>query len=458
MTNKGFTISEKLLQYVDTNKEIFFSDREERLLQEKKQACELLKTIGIPDKKNEQYKYADVLSILKKHLHGKIPHTAPSLNLDDHFRCNVPGLTEQNLIMFNGIYHKEQSPLIELPNGIVMGSLHAAKKKYPEIVNRYLGRTKKNNNDGLLAANTIMGKEGIFIYVPKGTAMQDPVQIISIMLAEEDTNAYFRHLIILEEQSQADIINCSHTLSLHKFMSNCLTEIFIGDGANLSFTNLQNEHVHAAHFTHTFVDQKADSNALFHYVSLNGGFIRNNIEAEMNGSYANFKTEGLSIAAKEQYFDNYVVVKHNKPHCSSEQLYKSILEENAQVTFTGKILVTQEAQKTNAFQTNKSLLLSNHAKANSKPQLEIYADDVKCSHGATVGKIDREALFYLKSRGIGEPEARHMLMFAFADEVIKEIKSEKLRERISDITETRLRGELSQCQCCALNCQQKQVL
>lgn len=448
-------IQDTLLQHIEQYKSTYFSPGNSLWLEEKENAYKLLQTQGLPHKKEEKYKYADIPSILHKHSKANIPHTLPTLNLDDYFHCNVPDLAQLNLIVLNGIYHNEQEQLTVLPNGIIMGSLHAAMTQHSDLVKPYLSRIKRGDTDSLMAANTVLARDGIFIYVPTGTRMEDPVQIINIMLAEEDTNAYYRNLIILEDESQANVINCSHTLSLQKFLSSNLTDIFVGDGAHLSYTNLQNEHIHASHFTHTYVNQEANSETMFHYISLNGGFIRNNLEANMLGEHSSFTTEGLSVAEKEQLFDNHIVIKHLAPHCNSNQLYKSILEGNAGVNFNGRIFVDQQAQKTNAFQSNKSLLLSGEAKSNSKPQLEIYADDVKCSHGATVGKIDQEAFFYLKSRGIGEKEARHLLMYAFANEVIKDINSEKLRKRISEITETRLRGELSQCQCCALNCQEK---
>jgi Fe-S cluster assembly protein SufD len=245
---------------------------------------------------------------------------------------------------------------------------------------------------------------------------------------------------------------CDHSLSPHKFLTNSVTEGFVGKNAFLDYFKIQNEHNEASQISSVFFQQEKSSTLNFNTISLHGGLIRNNINVLLNDEYCENNLYGLYLTDKTQHISNYTVIDHAKPNCVSNQVFKGVLDDFANGTFTGKVVVRKEAQKTKAFQSNKNILLTDITKIHSQPHLEIYADDVKCSHGATVGQLDENAIFYCQSRGIPKHEARLLMMFAFANEIVKKITVEPLRERIDDLVNKRLRGELSRCNNCALNC------
>ncbi|MFO7756381.1 MAG: Fe-S cluster assembly protein SufD, partial [Bacteroidales bacterium] len=256
----------------------------------------------------------------------------------------------------------------------------------------------------------------------------------------------------VEAGAKFPMIVCDHALSPLKFLTNAVTEIFVGENAHFDILRVQNEHNNAAKLTHTFIHQEKNSYAVSNNITLHGGMVRNSTYHRLNGEGAECNALGLYLSDKWQHVDNFVSIEHASPNCISNQLFKGVLDDSATGTFNGRILVNEGAQKTLAYQKNNSILLTDDARMDSKPQLEIYADDVKCSHGATVGQLDEEAMFYLRSRGIPKEEARLMLMFGFAHEIIKHISTEVLRNRIDELVLQRLRGELSRCASCTVNC------
>jgi Fe-S cluster assembly protein SufD len=230
-----------------------------------------------------------------------------------------------------------------------------------------------------------------------------------------------------------------------------VTEVFVGENAHFDYFKVQNEHNDSVQVSHMFINQEAATNVQTSTVTLHGGLVRNNLNVKLNGEGGENRAYGLFVTDKTQHVDNYVFVEHAKPNCTSNQMFKGILDEKSTGAFTGKILVDRDAQKTNGYQKNSSILLTDDVRMDSRPQLEIYADDVKCGHGGTVGQLDEDALFYLRARGIAEREARLMLMYAFAHEILNEIKVKPLKERMSDLIDKRLRGELSRCNNCAMH-------
>ncbi len=310
----------------------------------------------------------------------------------------------------------------------------------------------ENNTDGLVALNTAFAQDGVFIYVPKGVVCTKPIQIINLLMSDENLLVQYRNLIVLEESSQANVLVCDHSLSPKRFISNVVTEIAVGANAQLEFVKMQNEHNDSNQLTHTYVKQERDSKVVSNVLSLHGGFIRNNLNMQLAGEGADAHAYGLYLTDRTQHTDNYTFIDHAVPNCTSNELYKGILDDQATGAFNGRVLVRRDAQKTQAYQSNNNLLLTADAKMNTKPQLEIYADDVKCSHGATIGQIDYDALFYMRARGIGEREAKLLLMFGFAHEVVKRVSIESLRERVHDLVNKRLRGELSRCHNCPMHC------
>ncbi len=325
-------------------------------------------------------------------------------------------------------------------------------QQHPELLSGY-AKLAKTNEDPLVALNTAFAKDGYFLYVPKNTAVEVPVQVINFLKAGSDAYVTQRNFIYLDEGASVKVISCDHTLNLNTYLNNSLTEVYVGRNAEFEYYTLQNQHNNTTSINSFYIQQERDSKATTLTSSLHGGFIRNNLKFILNGENAEANLFGMAFLDRKQHIDNFTQVIHAQPHCESNQLYKNVLDDEANGAFSGRIHVVRDAQKTNAFQRNNNLLLTDRAMMQTKPQLIIDADDVKCSHGATVGQIDEEALFYLRSRGINEDKARLMMMNAFAHEVVQKIKVEPLRDRIDELVDKRLRGEVARCHDCAYNCE-----
>ena len=322
----------------------------------------------------------------------------------------------------------------------------------PELLAKYASLAN-TGDDPLVALNTAFAKDGYFLYVPKNTVIEKPIQLINFLQANQDAFVTQRNFIYVEEGADVKIISCDHTLNLNKYLNNSVTEIFVGANANFEYYTLQNQHNNTTSLNSVFVHQERDSKATTLYSSLHGGLIRNNLKFILDGENAEANLYGMAFIDRKQHVDNFTQVIHAKPHCLSNQVYKNVLDDDSTGAFSGRIHVVRDAQKTNAFQRNNNLLLTDKATMQTKPQLIIDADDVKCSHGATVGQIDEEALFYLRSRGIEESKARLMMMNAFAHEVVQRISVEPLRDRIDELVDKRLKGEVARCHECAYNCE-----
>ena len=296
--------------------------------------------------------------------------------------------------------------------------------------------------------NEALSHDGYFIYIPKNANLPKPIQIVNILIGDEQLMTHQRNLIVADENSVSKIVICEHTLNNKKYISNNTTEIFVKQGAQFETYAIQNQHNNSYSIDTNLVEVKKDAAFYSTTISLHGGLIRNNIQVSLVEQGAFADVSGLALADREQHIDNNVFIDHQAPNCESNQFFKNILDDNATTAFTGRILVREDSQKTNAYQSNKNLLLTDEATANSRPQLEIYADDVKCSHGSATGQLDRDAIFYLKARGINAHEAGLLMMYAFAHEIIGKIKVSALADRIEDLIDKRLRGELSRCNSC----------
>lgn len=419
----------------------------------REEAIQHFERIGFPHKKNENYKYIHLEPFFNGTLETRFAPRKLEFDVQDIFRCDIPTLDTHVLLVLNGFYYTTTGErLVEQENGVIFGSLREAMVRHPELVGKHLGKYADYRNDPFVALNTSCAMDGVFIYVPENQKLDKPVQIIHLLLSDENEMVQHRNLFIAEKNSSAEVIICDHTLSNHLFLTNSVSEMALDENANLNVVRVQNEHNHSVQVTNSWIEQQRNSNAHHSTITLHGGKVRNNLNVKMKGEGANCDARGLFLIDKQQHVDTFTVIEHQEPHCESNQHYKGVLDDNATGAFSGKIHVYPDAQKTMAYQTNNNILLTQDAKMHTKPQLEIYADDVKCSHGATVGQIDENALFYLQTRGIPRQEARLMLMYAFADDVISGIKEEALKERIEDLVSKRLRGELSRCDNCAIHC------
>jgi len=408
--------------------------------------------LGVPTRKNESYKYTN-LDLFFKHNYKTyfIPDDSDFQKAED-FRCDVTDLDAHGVVLLNGFYPTVNGKLRQLPGGITIGSLNEAAKQFPDLIEKHYGKYAGSDTDGLVHLNTAMAYDGVFIYVPNRTVLKKPVQVVNLVDSKEDTFSQHRNLIIVGENAEFTLIICDHTLSPNKFLTNAVTEVHVGKNSHFDIIRVQNEHNNASKITHTFIHQEKSSFTSSNNITLHGGLVRNSTYHYLGGEGAECNSYGLYLSDKWQHIDNYVNIEHAFPNCTSNQLFKGVLDEMSTGAFNGRIFVAPDAQGTLAYQKNNNILLTDDAKMDTKPQLEIYADDVKCSHGATVGQLDDNALFYMQSRGIDKREARLMLMFGFAHEVIQNIKVEALRERMDNLVMQRLKGELSRCASCMVKC------
>ena len=408
--------------------------------------------LGIPGRQDENYKYTDLINLIPAGMRLSLTPNSIHLDLKEIFKCDVPQLETNIILLLNGFYYDHYRPLVELSNGAVAGSLAEASRRYPDLVKQHFGQYASPEKEGLVALNGAFSQDGFFLWVPDNTVISKPIQVINIGLWEEDLMIHQHNLIILGKNSEAQIIVCDHTLAPWKFVSNAVSEVYAGDNARFDYVNIQNENNSSARISNLFIHQEEGSQVKCNTISLHGGLIRNNYLATLNGEQCDNRAFGLYFTDRKQHIDKYTFIDHARPSCTSRQLFKGVLDDQATGAFNGRILVRRDAQQTVAYQANNNILLTDEARIHSRPQLEIYADDVKCSHGATVGQLDENALFYLRSRGIGYKEARLMLMYAFADDIISQITVQPLRHRISELVDKRLRGELSRCNNCQINC------
>jgi Fe-S cluster assembly protein SufD len=407
--------------------------------------------LGIPTRKVEAYRYTNIEPVFAGDFVSEFSADLFKIDLQEIFKCEIPELDTHVVLVLNGFYYYDNK-ISGLPEGVIITSLAQASVLYPEIFNAHYGKYARTSEDSLSALNTFFAQDGVYIYIPEHIKIDKPIQIINLCFSFKNLRITRRNLIIAEKNSELQVIVCDHTLCRKNYLTNSLTEVFAGKESKIEYSKIQNENNQSAQLSNTYIHQKEESQVTSNIISLHGGFIRNNIFINLFGERAQNHTCGLFIGDNNQHISNYTHVNHAKPNCLSNQLFKGILNENATGAFNGKIYVSKDAQKTIAYQKNNNILLSPSAKMNSKPQLEIYADDVKCSHGATVGQLDNDALFYLRSRGIREKEARFLLMYAFANDVVSNIGTKHLKDRILELVDKRLRGELSKCNDCEIHC------
>ena len=398
---------------------------------------------GIPDFKTEDYKYTNLKPAFEKSYKQELVRENGVIDLNVVFERNIPQLDTHLVFLVNGWFYNGNNPAAALPKGVVLGSLEQIANEKPDLVQDYLNRQAALSNDPFVALNTAFAKDGFFLHVAKGVALEKPIQIINLLSADENLMATQRNLIVAEAAAQAKVLVCDYTLTAASFLYNSVTEVFAAEDSLVDVYTIQNQNNQSTAINSTFIKQERNSVINTGAFSLHAGLVRNNLKIAMNGDHAEANALGVSLTDKKQHVDNFVLINHDQPNCNSNQLFKNILDDESTGAFAGRIHVARDAQQTNAFQRNNNVLLSDKARMQTKPQLIIDADDVKCSHGATVGQIDEEALFFLRARGIGEKEARTMLMNAFAHEAIQKVSIEPLRERLSELIEKRMSGEIS---------------
>ena len=387
---------------------------------------------GFPTKKNEAWKYTSLEKLLKND-YRIFPKKDISIELKDVKKYFLYDLDTYKIVFIDGIY----SPFLSdtTHDGLDVCLLSAAlnKPKYKKVIKKYFNKIV-NKNDSLTSLNTSFTKEGAYIFIPKTVISEKPIQIIHFSTGKQGKMLLQpRNLIIVEENAQVQIIERHQSLKSFQILTNSVTEIFSNKGSSVDYYKIQNDYEDCSLIDNTYISQESDSNVKVHTFSLGGKLIRNNLNFFQNGENIQSTMKGITIIGDRQHVDHYTLVHHSKPNCNSFQEYKGIFSDRAVGVFNGKILVDKIAQKTNAFQQNNNILIDDNATINSKPQLEIFADDVKCSHGCTIGQLDNSALFYLRSRGIPLKEAKALLTYAFANNVLESVQIPELKNRINSL-------------------------
>lgn len=416
----------------------------------REQALADFERCGFPSVKSEDYKYTDVARAFAPDYGLNINRLDIPVNPYDVFRCDVPNLSTSLYFIVNDTFYDKILPKAHLPEGVYAGGMKTFAEQYPEVAARYYAKAADTATEGIVALNTLLAQDGFVLYVPEGVVVERPVQLVNIFRSDVDTMANRRILVIMEPRSEARLLVCDHSIDDVKFLATQVVEIFAGEGAMFDYYDLEESSASTSRFSSVHVKQAASSNVLVNGITLNNGLTRNNYYIELNGEYAEATLCGMSVLDKEKQLDTYSHITHAVPHCTSTELFKNVLNDRSVGAFSGRILVKQDAQKTAAYQTNRNLCATREARMYSKPQLEIYADDVKCSHGMTTGQLDENALFYMQSRGIPREEARMLLSVAFTSDVIDTIRLEALKDRLHKLIEKRFRGELARCAGCRI--------
>lgn len=440
-------------QYIDLyseNKELILQHSSDVMNKHREKAFADFNLLGFPSQKQEEYKYTNVDKLFEPDYGLNLSRIHIPVNPYEIFKCDVPNLSTSLYFVVNDIFYDKALPKAHLPEGVLLGSLNRLSAEHPELVGKYYGKLADTSKDGITALNTFLAQDGFLLYVPKNVQIEKPIQLVNTLRANVNLMANRRMLIILEEGASAHLLICDHAMDDMQFLSTQVVEVFVGENAQLDFYELEETHTKTVRFSNMYVNQAANSKTLFNGMTLQNGKTRNMTRISLSGQGAEVNLCGMAIADKNEQIDNNTLIDHIASDCTSNELYKYVLDDHAIGAFAGKVLVRPGAQRTVSQETNKNLCATKQARMYAQPMLEIYADDVKCSHGSTVGQLDEKALFYMQQRGIPLKEARMLLMFAFVNEVINTISLEALKERLHILVEKRFRGQLNQCNGCAI--------
>jgi Fe-S cluster assembly protein SufD len=393
---------------------------------------------GFPTINDEDWRFTNVAPITKLPFNPVFESGRDGINAKTIGALSFGQLPAHRLVFVNGIYAADLSSPPP-PNGVVIASLAAALKTHAALVEKHLGRHARDDADSFAALNTAFFRDGGFIYVPAGKTIEKPIHLLYISTAKDSgTTSHPRNLVVAEKGSRVTVLETYASTADASYLTNAVTELIAGEGAAVEHCKFQDESASAFHIAAIHAHMSRSANLISHSFATGARLSRNNIRTSLAGEGVECVLNGLYLTRGEQLADHHMVVEHAQPHCNSHEYYNGILDDRSKGVFHGRILVRQIAQKTDAKQTNKNLLLSEDATVDTKPQLEIYADDVKCTHGATIGQLNDESIFYLRSRGIGADTARRMLIHAFAGEIIERIRHRPTREELDKLIWDRL--------------------
>ena len=435
-------------------REMIFSHAPEAMNAVRDQAFEDFRQQGFPSKKVERYKNTDIQKLFEPDYGVNLSRLQIPVDPYETFRCDVPNLSTSLYFVVNDMFYTQSQPKGHLPEGVIVGSL----RDYPELIGKYYAKLAKTSEDAVTALNTMLAQDGLLVYVPKNVKVDRAIQVINILKATPqnaqrqvpDLMVNRRVLIILEEGAEIKMLFCDHAADDRNFLATQVIEAYVGDNASLDLYCLEETHYKNVRVSNVYIDQQTNSRVNHNVITLHNGITRNKLDLTFSGEGAECACYGCVIADKEQHVDNNTLITHKVSHCTSNELYKYVLDDKSTGAFAGRVLVEHGAQKTTSQMTNQNLTATKEARMYTQPMLEIYADDVKCAHGSTVGQLNDAALFYMRQRGISLKEAKTLLQNAFINEVIDKMQLEPLRDRLHHLVEKRFRGELNKCEGCRL--------
>ena len=455
-------------QYIDLYeqaREMIFSHAPEAMNAVRDEAFGDFRRQGFPSKKVERYKYTDMQKLFAPDYGVNLNRLEIPVDPYQTFRCDVPNLSTSLYFVVNDMFYRDDKPKGQrlrvggqrpgiLPEGVVIGSM----RDFPELVNTYYAKLAKTSDDAVTALNTMLAQDGLLVYVPRNVKVDRAIQVINILKATPsnaqrqvpDLMVNRRVLIVLEEGAELKMLFCDHAADDKNFLATQVIEAYVGENASLDLYCLEETHYKNVRVSNVYIDQQANSRVNHNVITLHNGITRNKLDLTFSGEGAECQCYGCVIADKQQHVDNNTLITHHVPHCTSNELYKYVLDEKATGAFAGRVLVEHGAQKTSSQMTNQNLTATKEARMYTQPMLEIYADDVKCAHGSTVGQLNDAALCYMRQRGISLQEAKLLLQNAFINEVIDKMQLEPLRDRLHHLVEKRFRGELNKCEGCKL--------
>ena len=445
---------QQYIELYEQARQMIFSHAPEAMNAVRDEAFEDFKRQGFPSRKVERYKYTDIDKLFEPDYGVNLNRLEIPVDPYQAFRCDVPNLSTSLYFVVNDTFYNKALPQASLPAGVIIGSL----REHPEWIEKYYAKLAKTSEDAITALNTMLAQDGMLVYVPKNVKVDRAIQVINILKATPqnaqrvvpDLMVNRRVLIVLEEGAELKMLFCDHAADDKNFLTTQVIEAYVGANASLDLYCLEETHYKNVRLSNVYIDQQRDSRVNHNVITLHNGTTRNKLDLTFSGEGAACGCYGCVIADKQQHVDNNTLITHKVPHCTSNELYKYVLDDKSTGAFAGRVLVEHGAQKTTSQMTNQNLTATKEARMFTQPMLEIYADDVKCAHGSTVGQLNNAALFYMRQRGISLKEAKLLLQNAFINEVIDKMQLEPLRDRLHYLVEKRFRGELNKCDGCKL--------
>ena len=400
---------QQYIELYEQARQVIFDHAPEAMNAVRDEAFEDFRRQGFPSKKVERYKYTDLQKLFEPDYGVNLNRLEIPVDPYEAFRCDVPNLSTSLYFVVNDSFYNNALPQAHLPEGVIVGSL----RENPDFIEKYYAKLAKTNEDAVTALNTMLAQDGLLVYVPKNVKVDRAIQVINILKATpqnaqrvvSDLMVNRRVLIILEEGAEIKMLFCDHAADDRNFLATQVIEAYVGDNASLDLYCLEETHAKNVRVSNVYIDQQRDSRVNHNVITLHNGTTRNKLDLTFSGEGAECGCYGCVIADKQQHVDNNTLITHKAPHCTSNELYKYVLDDKAVGAFAGRVLVEHGAQKTTSQMTNQNLTATKEARMFTQPMLEIYADDVKCAHGSTVGQLNDAALFYMRQRGISLDEA-----------------------------------------------------